>query len=382
MGHKTHVPLTPAVLEWAMREGGYKTRTFAKKVNVDRHTVEGWLIGETQPSQGEFTKIVDALKRPSALFFLPEAPDSTVPPELRSGPADGRPLGPAEVQKVRQALRLQRVLSEWLQQAEVPSIDFPYCELGTDAEFAGEQLRSALDVSTDEQLSWSSATEAFKIWREVVSSRRIQVFQLQLGEKGVRGFSSWNDRLPIIAINTAYNAQARTFTIFHELAHLLARTQAACTDLSPHGKRSGVEQWCEAVASAALLPAKAVVTTFKSVSEEKPFEQVKAIADAFSVSLRAAALRIGDLGLVDDPKGLYRLIDRNARSWDRTKRAGRSTEPRTRVVQRISEVGAPVVSLFGEALAAGYLHEKDIQSYMRLEPREFEEAKSRLEIAT
>lgn len=379
MGKKSEVPITPAVLEWAIQEGGYSTTSFSERIGVDLETLTSWLEGETRPGKTEFAEIVETLRRPSALYFLPAAPDSTVPPELRSEPEGGRPLGPDELRKVRSAVRLQRVLSQWLAQAGHEPIEFPFVEATAKPAVAGEAIRKALGISVEEQISWESANVAFRSWREAIAQLRIQVLLLQLGQEGIRGFSSWDEYLPIIAANTGYNQQARVFTIFHELAHLLARTQAACTDITPRTNASQIERWCESVASEALLPADDVRETAMRLPADNPFELVKGVADAYSVSLRAAALRIGDLGLVDDPGGLYRLIDRNAVGWDRKKGGGRSTEPRTRVVARLTEVGAPVVLMVDEALANGFLHERDIADYLDLEPREFEEAKSRLE---
>lgn len=380
MGQRVGVPITPGVLEWAIQEGGYNQGSFAERIGVEPDTLDRWMAGSARPTKGEFTTIVDTLRRPSAIFFLPEAPDSTVPPELRSEPADGRPLGPDELRRIRRGIRLQRVLSEWLRETSEP-IDFPHVEFGADPDKTGQTLRRGLGVSVDEQLFWGSARMALQTWREVLAQLRVQVLQLQLGENGVRGFSSWDDYLPVVGINTAYNLQARVFSIFHELAHLLARTQSACTDVNRRDS-SEIERWCEEVASAALMPANDVTAIAATFPEAGTFELVKNVAGAFSVSLRAAALRMGDLQLVDDPRGVYRMIDRSAGGWDRKKGGGRSKEPRTRVVSRISEVGGSIVSIFDDALTSGYFHEQDISDYIQLEPREFEEAKSRLELTT
>jgi Zn-dependent peptidase ImmA (M78 family) len=272
-------------------------------------------------------------------------------------------------------------MSEWLQQEKAEPAKLPRLPSTMPPELVGRILRSLVGVDIQEQLSWESANIAFSAWRAALSGRGIQIFVLQLGGEGIRGFSCWNDWIPIIGVNSSYNTQARIFTVFHECAHLLARESAACTDVSPKSKKSPLlERWCERVAAAALLPPDAVGAVFADVETNDLFETVEAVSAAFGVSLRAAAIRIGDLELVEDPDGLYQLVDSKAVVWDREKGFARSTVTRDRVAQRLSEVGPEVVSIFDQALTSGYVHERDLQDHIRLDPVEFEEAKSRLDL--
>src|SRR3954447_3556788 len=96
--------------------------------------------------------------------------------------------------------------------------------------------------------------------RRVAHSRRgsgVVVFLFQLGADNCRGFSLWHDRAPVIAINTTWNDEARTFTLFHEVGHLVTRTNSACTS-APASAVTGAwdpaERWCERFAAAALVP--------------------------------------------------------------------------------------------------------------------------------
>jgi hypothetical protein len=140
-----------------------------------------------------------------------------------------------------------------------------------------------------------------------------------------------------------------------------------------------VERWCERVAADALLPAEHVRSLFASLPDGNPFEAVRAVADAFSVSLRAAAIRIGDLELVEDAGALYRMVDQKAVVWDRDKGHGRG-KSQDRVARKLSQVGPQVMALYGDALADGYIHERDLRDHLGIDLVEFEEAKIRADL--
>lgn len=63
-----------SVLRWAREEIGLTEAAFAEAVRAEPAEVVAWEAGEASPSKGAFTKIVDVLKRPSAVFFLPRPP--------------------------------------------------------------------------------------------------------------------------------------------------------------------------------------------------------------------------------------------------------------------------------------------------------------------
>ena len=68
-------------------------------------------------------------------------------------------------------------------------------------------------------------------------------------------------QVPVIAVNTAWNDEARTFTLLHELGHLVARTDSACAAGEPAELSAAwdpEERWCEVFAAALLSPEEAL----------------------------------------------------------------------------------------------------------------------------
>lgn len=70
----------------------------------------------------------------------------------------------------------------------------------------------------------------------------------------LRGFSLHHDHVPLIFVNWAVrHPAARSFTLLHELAHLLRGVDKAC-DKHDLQSRTSEEAWCNRFAAAFLMP--------------------------------------------------------------------------------------------------------------------------------
>jgi Zn-dependent peptidase ImmA (M78 family) len=104
-----------------------------------------------------------------------------------------------------------------------------------DREPRADQL---LGVSIEEQLSWRDEYAALRGWRGAFEQHDLLVFQFEIRGGELRGFSAWDDRAPLAVVNSsAQSPLARTFTMAHELGHLVTRTDASCIDrVAPTGR--------------------------------------------------------------------------------------------------------------------------------------------------
>ena len=71
---RTVVPITPAVLEWAVNESGLTAADVAASAGVDERTLERWLVDAEKPNLTEMRKIASKLHRQLAVFLLPAPP--------------------------------------------------------------------------------------------------------------------------------------------------------------------------------------------------------------------------------------------------------------------------------------------------------------------
>lgn len=203
--------------------------------------------------------------------------------------APSRELTPDERRYIRKAARLQRMIAWIVDEMGEPGARLPAAKLKDEPQAVASSLRDRLGISLAMQLEWSSASEAFDAWRAAVEKLGVVVFLFQLGADNCRGFSVWHDQAPVIAVNTAWNDEARTFTMFHELGHLVTRTNSACMAAPPQavsGAWDPAERWCERFAATVLVPEPAL----RRLLRERHVAMTK-ISDVASVRWVASRFR-------------------------------------------------------------------------------------------
>ncbi len=368
---KQLVPINGSVLRWAREEVGLTEAAFAEAVKVKAADVVAWENGEASPSKGAFSKMVEVLGRPSAVFFLPKPPVAAgLPTSLRNAPGLGsHKLDQAEVRQIRWARRLQEVVSWALRDAGKPKVELRRYSLDEDPLEVATAERAMTEVTPAEQLEWDNASEAFRVWRGVLEAHGVLVLQLSIGKGNVRGFSAWDDHAPLVAVNTSYHPTARIFTLFHELGHLLTRTDAACLRfILPTDRDSQLERWCERFAAAFLIPPDSlrVVAGWYRASEAVKVtdaDVARKIANRFKVSTRATSLRLQELGLA--PASLYSAVESLFSSLDwNSGGGGGGGQPAPE--KRLGQVGSRVTEVLLEAAAAGRLNRRDLSDYLNL----------------
>jgi len=223
--------------------------------------------------------------------------------------------------------------------------EMPQLSMSQDAEQAAAAFRRQLGISVATQLQWSSEYEAVHRWREALERCGVYVLFFSMGQESVQGFSLWHPLVPIIAVNTTkWKAQARTYTMFHEYAHLLTRTSSLCAKGTSRAWTDGdkVERWCEEFAAALLLPWRAVEQVLmKRYPTWRPGRTItdlgyaSYIAHQFKVSLRAAVLRLVSKDLAS--WNLYRAIpplsDTKTKSGGPPAEEGQGRRPERRLQQ-------------------------------------------------
>ncbi|WP_368071354.1 ImmA/IrrE family metallo-endopeptidase [Nitriliruptor sp.] len=361
-----------------MAESGEAPEVLAEAVGVTVDVLDSWVSGADEPTAGEWTKLARHLKRPKSAFLLPRPPSSSLPPDLRTAAGWGsRELGPDERLQLRRAGRLQRYLAQLIAEEGGGTALLPTAGLGDEPDDVARVLRSWLQVSNSEQRGWSSPSVGFTAWRSALERRGVLVLTLRLGADGVRGFSLTHDVAPMIAVNSAETIEARTFTLMHELAHLASRSQAACgPPLGNYTDGGKHERWCDRVAAAVLLPQGAVLGQLALLGTERDatiedLQLAREVAKRFRTSLRAAALRLVDLGLA--PGSLYGAVEKVARGGDRQKRSGGPPGGRPAAVQRLGELGPRTAQVLLDGLDRNRLTERDARNLLRLDGQELDE---------
>lgn len=365
------MPVTPSVMRWAVDESGYPLEELAAATGVTSATIESWRAGASQPSLTHLRALASKLKRPLAAFLLPHPPRLPVPAlEFRRAPGEQRRhLNPDERRLVRSAARLQRVLSWINRELQRPQVGLPRASIKASAESAAVETRDRLKAAGLDPQSQPSSSAAFQWWRSALEQSGVFVLMLPMGAEACRGFSLWDDDAPLVAVNTAWSAEARTFTLFHEYGHLLTRTNSACLEGTHHrasAQSDAVERWCEQFAAAAILPLADLQQVLSSHGWQRGVTDVGIvvkIAKHFKASLRATTLRLIGLGVAGWE--LYRSLPPTA---DR-KPSGGGGSGRDRTQVRHDQYGDYAMKLFAAALQREVVSGGDVLDYLDLSPQ-------------
>lgn len=364
-----HEPVTPDVIRWAIDESGYSHAEIASHLEIDARTVEAWCNGTERPTVGQLTKLGKQLKRPRALFFLPSAPaNASLSPYLRTAAGrKHRELLPTERVQVRRARRVQRFVASIV--GDEPRISIPEYGSGALPSIAANGLRRWLDVPADAQTAWrGDARKARDAWITSFERTGILVMQLGLGNDGLRGFSLPHPTAPAIAVSTAQNDPARSFTLWHELAHLSIGAEASCLAISTE---NSIERHCDEIASCALIPDEELRAVHRRQSAGDRLSLIEHLASHFGTSLRATALALirSELGSEDD----YALVERERPVTDTDKPMAFGRGGMSRAHRRAREVGRVAVGAITDAIRSGRISELAARRVLRIDGYELAE---------
>lgn len=298
--------VSPKILVWARETASLSLAEAAKKASISPGTLKLAEVGTGNVSTTQLEKLAIVYKRPLAAFYLSEVPESPVAlPDFRRLPGGaGRALSPSLALELRRA-RQRR--DETIKLASELEEDLPEFSARFSLEDSvvrvATALRKKLDVSLEIQRDWRSSEKALKAWKTAVERAGILVFEMsRVPVSEVRGVAIHYDILPVIVLNGADAASARTFSLFHELAHIVLGVSAiddgleSETGLSDHERR--VEAFCNAIAAEILVPELAIRTLIDRISDAGAVEQIAATAKAFSVSREVIARRLVSLGRI------------------------------------------------------------------------------------
>lgn len=333
----------------------------------------------------QLRKLGNVYKRPIAVFYLPRPPKhfQALRDFRRLQGTAAEPDSPALRLEIRRAhyrrdvaLELYQALGE-----EPPHLQLT-AQLDEDTETIGVRIRTDLGIRTQVQVDWKTPYDALNGWRDALEANGVLVFQaggIEIEE--ARGFSIHETPLPVVAVNTRDAPRGRTFSMLHELAHVLLRRGGLC-DLREDGRPPELqhtEVFCNQVAAAALLPAAALLSeeTVRQHGETPTWldSEIKTLANRYQVSREVVLRRLLTLG-------------RTTREFYRQKRGQFQEEYRQ---QRDRQSGGPGVAsvalshvgpLFARLVLDSYAQEKitssDVAEYLDIRLKHLPALRQRL----
>ncbi len=165
------------------------------------------------------------------------------------------------------------------------------------AEFVAPDISNNPVQASVEVREWLSLAEPldFDGLRQKLEEKNIFVFctnkytHWSKTNTEVRGLSIFYDRLPVIIINDSDYRKAQSFTLMHELGHVLRKK----TEIDGWRKNTAEESWCDRLAGSVLMPESYFVD--KNLSD---LDAINRLAERLKVSTYACLVRAHHLDKV------------------------------------------------------------------------------------
>lgn len=384
------IAVTPSLLVWAREEGGYDPASAAKRLRVPEERLLAWEAGERRPTFKQVEKLARVFHRPLSVFFMPQPPQ--VPPlaaEYRRLPGvqpghetpEFRLAVRQMVARRENALNLMTELGD-----QIPLFELR-AHLRERPVEVGRRLREAIDVDVATQRGWPDQYRAWAAWRAAVERLGILVFQFaKVNLEEARGVTLLRTPLPAIGVNGKEIPEAKTYTLLHEVIHLMLAAgheeTSALNEKRSDTEWTAVERFAEVAASHALVPEDALEALVRqlglSVKSPWDIDTVRRIARPFKITPSAAATRLRESGFMTWPG-----YEAWRQAWDAhvatlPPRRGGIATPAQKAVNR---VGRPFAQLVLEALAANRLTAVDAARYIDLRFEHFGKLRDTLSVS-
>jgi len=378
MAPRQYVSVKRELLQWARATAGFTLEEAARKIGVKPDRLAAWEGGDLAPTAGQLRAAANVYKRPLGAFFLPAPPqEPQLPHDFRRLYGDEPPPpSPALLLELRRARRRRALAVQLYDELDIRLEPFPLrADLDSDPDAVAERIRAWLRVVLADQMRWRRAEEARDQWVAALESRDVLVFQTGAVEPGeMRGFSLGGRTLPVIALNAKDVRPAQVFTLLHELVHLTLDEGGLC---DPERVRSSgrspeerVEVFCNRVAGAVLVPARALLDQPEVAAVDRPIEwtedAIRALATRFAVSREVVLRRL--LILERTTEGFYQrkrveyLDEYRARAAAAAEEERRGFAPYYRLVVRNN--GRRYTQLVLDALKREQITPADVSDYL------------------
>ena len=315
-------------------EKGKQKPTFRQlDIMSELYKVPRWVfVSDALPQKYQFSNAVPAFRQ-----FANSNPDIFSEPKVR-----------ALIAKVE---RYRELIIELREDMGEPVELFDPPVIGND---------SSPDIVADQVRKWLNVTDNldFFRWKEELEKKGVFVF-LTSKYKGwshiesevFRGLAVYQAKLPVIIINDSDTKKAQSFTLFHELGHLLRKENAIDDWRHPN---QNIEKWCDRLAGNVLMPTEPFKNSFP---DRITLDAIKDIAIRFHVSAWACLVKVSQLNMIE--KSAYQKYEAQLRKeykqYQKKLKEGKGGPARNRPKEILLQYG----HIYSRAVFQAY-HNKDI----------------------
>ncbi len=315
MPKKNYAYVNNEMLVWARSTTPFHTTIDVQaRTHINASKLNAWESGDDYPSITEAKKLAKLYKIPFAAFFM------SAPPEREPRPyTDRRTIRGTIYYEDSYELwsEIGRIIGNREKIIELVDKDdedetfepIPSYDKNLNAEKIGDAIRKYLGVKLPIKNKAAYNQKSFNYYRAVLESKGILVSQITgVSLEEMKGISIYYDDYPIIAVNNKDYERAKTFSLMHELAHILRRSSSLCM-IDFDERNDEEEKLCDRIAAEILMPRDSFTVIARTVfnrRNEWDEEGLRYIADKFGVSPFSVIRRLYELKIVS--KSIYSFV--------------------------------------------------------------------------
>ena len=383
--------VNPEILTWARETAGLTPEDAVKKLNIRaaygieaEERLAALETGAVAPTRPMLIKMAKQYHRPLLAFYLSK------PPRKGDRGADFRTLSTdrsatddaildALIRDVTGRQSMVRAVLEDEDEAE-PVVFVNSHEMSDGWQAIIESLRALLNVKRTEYRAQSGPDDAFAVLRSAAESAGVFVLlkgnlgthHTEIGTEVFRGFSIADEIAPFVVINEYDARPAWSFTLLHELVHLLLGQ----TGISGARTENDIERFCDDIAGRFFLHDREIrELSLDSISSTDAIaDQISDFAGDYNLSRTMVAYRAYRIGEIDQPTyGQLSILFRQQWLANRTnrrehqRRAGGGGDY---YVTRRHRTGNSLIALVGRMMAAGALSTTKAATVLGVKPHQ------------
>ena len=293
----------PGILRQCREQIGLDTEEVVRKLSIKTlDKIEG---GEVKPTFNQLARLANLYQVPQWVFLREKLPDryqfTTSIHAFRQFSDSYSTFNDYKVRSVTaNVVRFRELILEFRKDMGEP------VPLFSPPNWNSNTLNLAKSVR-----SWLGCRETthhdLQGWKKLIENKNIFIFMTskysswsKIDPSLFRGISIYEDTMPIVVINDSDAHKAQSFTLFHELGHLLQKQSVF--DPGETVDQSESEKWCDQFAGEVLMPRTIFLqeaTEPLTGNKHEQLHQLEKIAKKFFVSKYACIVRMRHLNTID-----------------------------------------------------------------------------------
>ena len=292
------ITVKPIIIQWAIQSAGKDVSGLSDKFDK----IDKWTSEESELTVSELNKLSKELRIPFGYFFLVEPPDEdiqllkyrTVENEEQAKPSRDL-IDTIKYMEKRQSFMRDALIEDGF----LPHEFVGSATITDNPEDLAVKITQALKLKKD----WNKNNPAaFNVLREAVSNLGILVMQngvvgnnnhrvLNVAE--FRAFVLIDEYVPLIFLNARDSANAKVFSLCHELVHIWLGVDELYNDNFTTNQifnNGQLESFCNEVAAEMLLPLSSIQSALDPQNDI--YTNIKHISKVFNVSELVVCIRL------------------------------------------------------------------------------------------